>query len=46
MPLDIVVVMDPIASIHPKKDTTFALLLEGQRRGQLQVDTPDTCSST
>jgi len=33
MPLDIVVVMDPIASIHPKKDTTFALLLEGQRRG-------------
>jgi glutathione synthase len=33
MPLDIVVVMDPIASIHPKKDTTLALLLEGQRRG-------------
>jgi glutathione synthase len=33
MPLDIVVVMDPIASIVPKKDTTFAMLLEGQRRG-------------
>ncbi len=24
--------MDPIASIHPKKDTTLALLLEAQRR--------------
>ncbi len=33
MPLDIVVVMDPIASINSKKDSTFAMLLEGQRRG-------------
>jgi glutathione synthase len=33
MPLDIVVVMDPIGSIVPKKDSTFAMLLEGQRRG-------------
>jgi glutathione synthase len=31
--LDIVVVMDPIASINSKKDSTFAMLLEGQRRG-------------
>jgi glutathione synthase len=27
------VLMDPIASINPKKDTTLALLLEAQRRG-------------
>lgn len=27
------VVMDPIASIHPAKDTTLAMLLEAQRRG-------------
>lgn len=27
------VVMDPIASIHPKKDSTLAMLLEAQRRG-------------
>jgi glutathione synthase len=27
------VLMDPIESIHPEKDTTFALLLEAQRRG-------------
>lgn len=33
MPLDIAVVMDPIASINIRKDTTFALLLEAQRRG-------------
>ena len=33
MPLDIAVVMDPIASIAVKKDSTFAMLLEGQRRG-------------
>jgi len=32
-PLDIAVVMDPIASIAVKKDSTFAMLLEGQRRG-------------
>ena len=33
MPLDVVVVMDPIASIKPAKDSTFAMLLEAQRRG-------------
>jgi glutathione synthase len=33
MPLDIAVVMDPIGSITIKKDSTFALLLEGGRRG-------------
>ncbi len=33
MPLDIVVVMDPIEGINPAKDTTFAMLLEGNRRG-------------
>lgn len=33
MPLDIVVVMDPIGSIKPAKDSTFAMLLEAQRRG-------------
>ncbi len=31
--LDIVVVMDPIASIKIAKDSTFAMLLEAQRRG-------------
>ena len=33
MPLDIVVVMDPIGSIKITKDSTFAMLLEAQRRG-------------
>ncbi|MDV2452192.1 glutathione synthase [Xanthomonas hortorum] len=33
MLLDVVVVMDPIASIKIAKDTTFAMLLEAQRRG-------------
>ena len=33
MPLDVVVVMDPIGSIKISKDTTFAMLLEAQRRG-------------
>ena len=32
-PLDLVVVMDPIASIKIAKDSTFAMLLEAQRRG-------------
>ncbi len=32
MPLDIVVVMDPIESIAIAKDSTFAMLLEAQRR--------------
>ena len=33
MPRTLAVLMDPIARIHPKKDTTLALLLEAQRRG-------------
>jgi glutathione synthase len=33
MTLDIVVVMDPIGSIKIAKDSTFAMLLEAQRRG-------------
>lgn len=33
MALDIAVVMDPIGSISPKKDSTFAMLLEGSARG-------------
>jgi glutathione synthase len=33
MPFDVVVVMDPIESIKPAKDSTFAMLLEAQRRG-------------
>ncbi|MDR1075884.1 MAG: glutathione synthase [Xanthomonadaceae bacterium] len=33
MPLDIFVVMDPVGSIKIAKDTTFAMLLEAQRRG-------------
>ncbi|MFA5684371.1 MAG: glutathione synthase [Lysobacteraceae bacterium] len=34
MPLDVAVVMDPIESITIKKDSTFAMLLEAQARGQ------------
>jgi glutathione synthase len=33
MPSSLAVLMDPIGTINPKKDTTLALLLEGQRRG-------------
>lgn len=33
MPLDVVVVMDDIAKIKIAKDTSFAMLLEAQRRG-------------
>jgi len=33
MPLDVLVVMDPIGSIKIAKDSTFAMLLEAQRRG-------------
>ncbi|HET9049537.1 MAG TPA: glutathione synthase [Chiayiivirga sp.] len=33
MTLDVIVVMDPIGSIKVSKDTSFALLLEAQRRG-------------
>jgi glutathione synthase len=32
-PVDILVVMDPITSISPKKDSSFAMMLEAQRRG-------------
>jgi len=33
MPLDVIVVMDPINAIKIAKDSTFAMLLEAQRRG-------------
>jgi len=33
MPTCLAVLMDPIGTIKPKKDTTLALLLEAQRRG-------------
>lgn len=33
MTIKLGVVMDPIASIKPKKDTTFAIMLEAQSRG-------------
>ena len=33
MTLHVAVVMDPIGSIKIAKDTTFAMLLEAQRRG-------------
>ncbi|MEO7916558.1 MAG: glutathione synthase, partial [Dokdonella sp.] len=33
MPRSLAVLMDPIDRINPKKDTTFAMLLEAQRRG-------------
>jgi len=33
MPLNVIVVMDPIRSIKIAKDSTFAMLLEAQRRG-------------
>jgi len=33
MVLTVAVLMDPIESLHIEKDTTFALLLEAQRRG-------------
>ncbi|MFA1720631.1 glutathione synthase [Xanthomonas campestris] len=45
MSLDVVVVMDPIASIKIAKDTTFAMLLEAQRRGhRLHYVRPDGLS--
>jgi len=41
MSYDVVVVMDPIGSIKIAKDTTFAMLLEAQRRGyRLRYVTP------
>ena len=33
MALDVAVVMDPIGSIKIGKDTSFAMMLEAQRRG-------------
>jgi len=33
MNFTVAVLMDPIGTIHPEKDTTLALLLEAQRRG-------------
>jgi glutathione synthase len=33
MTLTVAVLMDPIGTIHPEKDTTLALMLEAQRRG-------------
>ena len=33
MPIKLGVVMDPLASIQPKKDSTLAMLLEAQARG-------------
>lgn len=45
MSLDVVVVMDPIGSIKIVKDTTFAMLLEAQRRGhRLQYVIPGRLS--
>ncbi len=37
MPLRLAVVMDPIVRILPDKDTTFALMLEAQKRGHTIV---------
>lgn len=43
MPLKIAVQMDPVASINPAGDSTFALMLEAQARGHVvHYYTPDT----
>src|SRR5690606_2522417 len=43
MTLKVAVQMDPIASINPRGDSTFALMLEAQARGhELAYYTPDT----
>ena len=43
MPLKVAVQMDPIASINPRGDSTFAMMLEAQARGhKLDYYTPDT----
>jgi glutathione synthase len=44
-PLRMAFVMDPLESIDIEKDTTFALMLEAQRRGHevLYVDPADLC---
>ena len=45
MPLRVAVQMDPIASINPIGDSTFALMLEAEARGHtLAYYTPDTLS--
>lgn len=45
MPLSVAVQMDPIESINPKGDSTFALMLEAQARGHhLDYYTPDLLS--
>ena len=35
MPLSVAVLMDPIGAIKIVKDTSFAMLLEAQRRGRM-----------
>ena len=43
MPLSVAVQMDPIASINPAGDSTFAMMLEAQARGhQLDYYTVDS----
>src|SRR4051812_48477123 len=45
MKLNVAVQMDPIARINIRGDSTFALLLEAQKRGHgLSYYTPDTLS--
>ncbi|MBL8589365.1 MAG: glutathione synthase [Methylobacteriaceae bacterium] len=45
MPLDVAVQMDPIEAINIAGDSTFALMLEAQRRGhRLRYYTPDSLS--
>ena len=45
MPLNIAVQMDPIARINIRGDSTFALLLEAQKRGHgISYYTPDKLS--
>ena len=45
MPLNVAVQMDPIARINIRGDSTFALLLEAQKRGHtLSYYTPDKLS--
>jgi glutathione synthase len=42
VPLSVLMLMDPIASIDIRKDSSFAMLLEAQRRGhELLYATPD-----
>ena len=43
MPLSVAVQMDPIETINPLGDSSFALMLEAQARGHsLSYYTPDT----